>query len=132
MTSQPLQQCFLVIFGTFRFDKKFSGSFFVIFCCFHRVPPMGFGQNFEKYFVGLKTCLKLLETILDLLGIVFSDFYFFKKMSHFFQVLAHRAASLNPTWVNNGPRKSTKQTSSFFRFISYFCNYSKKLLKLLE
>ena len=52
---------------------------------------MGFGQNFEKYFFGLKTCLKLLETILDRLGIVFSDFYFFKKMSHFFQVLAHRA-----------------------------------------
>ena len=53
---------------------------------------MGFGQNFEKYFFGLKTCLKLLETILDLLGIVFSDFYFFKKMSHFFQVLAHRVS----------------------------------------
>ena len=57
---------------------------------------MGFGQNFEKYFFGLKTCLKLLEAISDLLGIVFSDFYFFKKMSHFFQVLAHRALDQVP------------------------------------
>jgi len=30
----------------------------------------------------------MLETILDLLGTVFSEYYYFRKMSYFFQVLA--------------------------------------------